>query len=237
MMGYESGFSVEQWRGMRRLSLAESVGCSDGKALAEARNRRLQGIWQDACVALAKSGTDLRPLLANLPGLASAAAAGRSLRMHAQELRKGGAEEWTQAASLLIQSARLLERAGFDGEAELAEGEAFTCIQDAVRAGSAGDAELKPTGWCFERVQVSAPPRIDLGGGWSDTPPFCFDWGGTVLNCALAIDGAYPIQTESRRIDEAVIRCCADGVGGVVEYRSAAELLEACGPGSVVSIS
>ena len=50
-------------------------------------------------------------------------------------------------------------------------------------------AEAAPSPWRFERVQVSAPPRIDLGGGWSDTPPFCFDWGGTVLNCALEIDG------------------------------------------------
>jgi fucokinase len=236
MMGYASGFGAERWRELRKLSLAESAGCADGKTLAEARNRRLQGIWQDACIALAKSGTDLRPLLANLPGLAPAASAGRSLRTHAQGLRKGNPEEWTQAASLLVQSARLLERAGLEQEAGLAEAEAFTCIQDAVRAGGMGDAGLRLTGWCFDRVQVAAPPRIDLGGGWSDTPPFCFDWGGTVLNCALEIDGEYPIQTEIRRIDQAVIRCCADGDGGVVEYRTAVELLEPCGPGSVFSI-
>ena len=113
MMGYASGYGVERWRALRRLSLAESAGCADGKALAEARNRRLQGIWQDTCVALAKSGTDLRPLLANLPGLAPAAAAGRSLRTLAEELRRGSAEGLTEAASLLMQSARLLDRAGF----------------------------------------------------------------------------------------------------------------------------
>jgi galactokinase/mevalonate kinase-like predicted kinase len=83
---------------------------------------------------------------------------------------------------------------------------------------------------------VSAPPRIDLGGGWSDTPPFCFDWGGTVLNCALEINGAYPIETEIRRIDEPVIRCHAEGHGTVAEFRSAEELMEPCGPGSVFSI-
>jgi galactokinase/mevalonate kinase-like predicted kinase len=85
-------------------------------------------------------------------------------------------------------------------------------------------------------VQVSAPARIDLGGGWSDTPPFCFDWGGTVLNCALEINGAFPIETEIRRIDEPVIRCYADGQGSTVEYRSSEQLLEPCGPGSEFSI-
>ena len=37
---------------------------------------RLQGIWHDTAVELAESGADLRPLLANLPGLAPAAAGG-----------------------------------------------------------------------------------------------------------------------------------------------------------------
>jgi fucokinase len=236
MMGYASGYGVAQWRSARRLSLAESAQCADGKALAEARNRRMQGIWQETAVELAESGTDLRPLLANLPGLAPAAAAGRLLRARANELRKGRAEELTHAASLLMQAERLLERAGFEQEAWLARAEAFTCIQDAVREGTAEDAKAVPSAWRFERVHVSAPPRIDLGGGWSDTPPFCFDWGGTVLNCALEIDGAYPIETEIRRIDEPVIRCLADGLGAMAEFRTAEELLEPCGPGSVFSI-
>ena len=236
MMGYASEYDLNRWRVARRLSLAESARCTDGKALAEARSRRLQGIWHDTAVELAESGADLRPLLANLPGLTPAAAAGRSLRSHAEELRKGSPEDLTHAASHFMQAARLLERAGFEQEAMSSEGEAFACIQDAVRRGISDDAEPLPSHWQFERVHVSAPPRIDLGGGWSDTPPFCFDWGGTVLNCALEINGAYPIETEIRRIDEPVIRCFADTHGAVAEYRSAEELLEPCGPGSVFSI-
>jgi fucokinase len=235
MMGYASGYSLEKWKAARRLSLAASAQCADGKALAEARNRRLQGIWQETVVELAEAGTDLRPLLANLPGLAPAAAAGRLLCARAGQLRRG-AEGLTQAASLLLQASRLLNRAGFEQEAVQAEGKAFTCIQNAAHEGIAGEAEAKPTPWRFQKVYVSAPPRIDLGGGWSDTPPFCFDWGGTVLNCALEIDGSYPIETEIRRIDGPLIRCHADGHNAVAEYRTAEELAEPCGPGSVFSI-
>jgi fucokinase len=97
-------------------------------------------------------------------------------------------------------------------------------------------SERRLEAWQFDRVQVSAPPRIDLGGGWSDTPPFCFDWGGTVLNCALEMNGEYPIVTEIRRIDEPVIRCNSDGNGAPVEFRTSEELLAPCGPGSVFSI-
>jgi fucokinase len=236
MMGYASSFGVEQWRQRTRTSLAEGARCADGKALADARNHRLQGIWQETAVDLAKAGSDLRPLLANLPGLGPAAAAGRALRAHADGLRAGSADDFTLAASHLMQAARLLGRAGREAEAATAEAEAFTCIQDAVRAGSTAAAEHAPVPWQFERVQVSAPPRIDLGGGWSDTPPFCFDWGGTVLNCALEIDGTYPIETEIRRIDEPVIRCVAGGEETPAEYRSAEELRESCEPGSVYCI-
>ena len=236
MMGYAGSYGLEKWRRAPRLSLAESAHCADGKALAEARNHRLQGIWQETVVELAESGTDLRPLLTNLPGLAPAAAAGRLLKARAHHLHQGSAENLTHAASLLMQAERLLRRAGFDREAAQAEGEAFACIHDAVRQGTVGDVEPALSAWRFDRVHVSAPPRIDLGGGWSDTPPFCFDWGGTVLNCALEIEGAYPIATEIRRIDEPVIRCSADGLGTTAEYRSAKELLEPCGPGDVFSI-
>jgi galactokinase/mevalonate kinase-like predicted kinase len=34
-------------------------------------------------------------------------------------------------------------------------------------------------------VTVEGPARIHLGGGSSDTPPFCPDWGGTVLNIGV----------------------------------------------------
>lgn len=235
MMGYASGYTVERWRAAQRLSLASSALCANGKALAESRSRRLQGIWQETVVELAEAGTDLRPLLANLPGLAPAAAAGRSLQGRAEKLRQGAADNWTQAASLSIQAARLLDRSGNMKEAAEAEEAAFRVIQDAVRESAIVQTTAAPSAWQFEHVHVAAPPRIDLGGGWSDTPPFCFDWGGTVLNCALEIDGEYPIQTEIRRIPEPLIRICADG-GEAIECRTAEDLLEPCGPGSMFSI-
>jgi galactokinase/mevalonate kinase-like predicted kinase len=175
-------------------------------------------------------------LLANLPGLAPAAKAGRSLRARAERMQHGTHENFTLAASYLMQAARLLSRAGLEPEATASEQGAFACIQEAVRAGVTGETEAASSPWIFERVRVSAPPRIDLGGGWSDTPPFCFDWGGTVLNCALEIDGRYPIETEIRRIDEPVIRCYADTGEAMAEYWTREELLEACEPGSVFSI-
>ena len=40
-----------------------------------------------------------------------------------------------------------------------------------------------------------SPVRIDLAGGWSDTPPYCLMEGGTVINIAIELNGQPPLQT------------------------------------------
>lgn len=36
-----------------------------------------------------------------------------------------------------------------------------------------------------DRHTVNLPLRVNWGGGWSDTPPYCNENGGTVLNVAM----------------------------------------------------
>lgn len=39
-----------------------------------------------------------------------------------------------------------------------------------------------------------SPARLDLAGGWSDTPPYCIEHGGRVVNVAVDLNGQPPIQ-------------------------------------------
>jgi galactokinase/mevalonate kinase-like predicted kinase len=39
-----------------------------------------------------------------------------------------------------------------------------------------------------------SPVRLDLAGGWSDTPPYCFLYGGKVLNLAVELNGQPPLH-------------------------------------------
>lgn len=43
-----------------------------------------------------------------------------------------------------------------------------------------------------------SPARIDLAGGWSDTPPYCIENGGSVVNIAININGQPPVQVFAR---------------------------------------
>ncbi|KAI2504222.1 L-fucokinase [Fragilaria crotonensis] len=51
-------------------------------------------------------------------------------------------------------------------------------------------------GW----ILATAPVRVDLSGGWSDTPPICFEYGGAVAGLAVTVDGMKPLSSRCRII-------------------------------------
>jgi len=52
------------------------------------------------------------------------------------------------------------------------------------------------------------PARVELAGGWSDTPPLCFlPHGGSVVNIALNIDGSPSFFARARLLQRPVIKC------------------------------
>ena len=55
-------------------------------------------------------------------------------------------------------------------------------------------------------VCADAPARVDLSGGWTDTPPICYEHGGTVVNAAITVDGARPIGARARRLSAPIVR-------------------------------
>ncbi|MEN6548770.1 MAG: L-fucokinase, partial [Armatimonadia bacterium] len=233
-MSLADGFSAAGWAALPRLSLAESAQWADSQALAEARARRLEAQWETAAVALAEEDADIRPLLANAPALVPVASAGRALMRRGEHVLAAAP---TAAASRFQQAQLLLIHAGLTDEAARARASAFASVRRAVDAAEYDDPfAAAPRQWGTEQVCVAAPARVDLGGGWSDTPPFCLDWGGTVLNLALLIDGEYPVRTTIRRLDEPLIRCLSADCADRFEYRTTEEVLVAPDPGSSSAI-
>lgn len=55
-------------------------------------------------------------------------------------------------------------------------------------------------------VWARSPVRLDLAGGWSDTPPYTLRYGGAVVNVAVDLNGQPPIQVFCRRTGERFIR-------------------------------
>ncbi len=53
-----------------------------------------------------------------------------------------------------------------------------------------------------EHHTVKLPLRVNWGGGWSDTPPWCNEHGGTVLNVAIRLNGEWPVEVSLEKIPE-----------------------------------
>ena len=233
MMRLNSAYDPAEWKRGERLSLAGSTEWADAGAIEAARERRMKASWCLAAVSLVESGADIRPLLANAPGAGPLAETGERLWRLA-----GAAEETapTDAASLYFTAGLFQAQAGLAQESDQSHEAAFRMVAKAVEMGSGrlGCAITSP--WRHDEVTVVGPARIDLGGGWSDSPPFCLDWGGTVLNLALELNGACPIQATVRRLADPVIRCISEVDGSATEYWSCEQILEAASPGNALSI-
>ena len=73
--------------------------------------------------------------------------------------------------------------------------EAFARLRDMI----VRDAGLQPVAplCTVQEDQIvwgRSPVRLDLAGGWTDTPPYCLEHGGKVVNLAVNLNGQPPIQ-------------------------------------------
>ncbi len=75
-----------------------------------------------------------------------------------------------------------------------------------------------------ETVWTSAPARIDLAGGWSDTPPICQERGGAVVNLAIDLDNRPPVHAIAKLAEEPVITVHSVDLGEHRTIRTSAEL-------------
>lgn len=81
-----------------------------------------------------------------------------------------------------------------------------------------------------EHVKVNLPVRVNWGGGWSDTPPYCNEHGGTVLNAAIRLRGCEPIEVEIRRIPELHIELASTDTGAYGTAETAEEIQDCHNP-------
>ena len=62
------------------------------------------------------------------------------------------------------------------------ENQCFRYLCDSLYEASIGKAPAEESYHITrDEVKVELPIRVNFGGGWSDTPPYCNEHGGTVL--------------------------------------------------------
>lgn len=185
----------EAWSNAPRLS-ARDLLCAPGTALRAARRRRdlrkergrqRCGDWAAACSQL-----DL--------DAAAELAAGEGWDTAAVPPADGLAAAHDNMFRFAVARRRR------DSQAETFEKKAF----ESLRGLMIEQMELHPV--CPRRnvlddqiVWGRSPVRLDLAGGWTDTPPYCLEHGGCVVNLAVDLNGQPPIQVFARISEDPAI--------------------------------
>ncbi len=73
-------------------------------------------------------------------------------------------------------------------------------------------------------VWARSPIRFDLAGGWTDTPPYCIEHGGKVLNVGADLNGQPPIQVFAKLSERPELVMRSIDLGVEERVRTYAEL-------------
>lgn len=175
----------DRWLASRRLSARAMLAACDTHAPALAREEAARrsmaddpDIWSSVPPRFDFGAlASLAPRLAQPPG-ASARLAGAHRAMY---------------------DSALAALRGDAAAAAAAEATAFRVMRDAM-VHEMVIAPVRPRRNTLEDQIVwgRSPVRIDLAGGWTDTPPYCMEYGGRVVNVAVDLNGQPPIQVFGR---------------------------------------
>ena len=122
----------------------------------------------------------------------------------------------------------------FRGDSE----KAFALLREGLCSAPTSRQEQKPVLSVADDQIVwgRSPVRIDIAGGWTDTPPYCLMEGGHVINLAIELNGQPPLQTYVRPSKEPRIVLRSIDLGAVEVVETTEQLIDFMHVGSPFSI-
>ena len=81
-----------------------------------------------------------------------------------------------------------------------------------------------------DKHTVELPLRVNWGGGWSDTPPYCLENGGKVLNAAILLNKMKPVIVIFEKINEKKIVLISEDLNAKAEFSEINKLQETGNP-------
>lgn len=129
----------------------------------------------------------------------------------------------------------------FRGEDDTAEAqEAFRLLRqgltETVKAEIENQKSPRMSVYGDQIVWGRSPVRIDIAGGWTDTPPYCLMEGGNVINLAIELNGQPPLQAYVKPCKEhhIILRSIDLGASEVVKtYEELADFYHVGSPFSI----
>lgn len=112
----------------------------------------------------------------------------------------------------------------------------FKAVSDYILNASNNNSSIHFKDKSADNVTVSLPLRVNWGGGWTDTPPYCIENGGTVLNAAIKLDGKLPVLVTVNRTDNNKIVLVSRDLNAYGEFDSIEALQDTGNPFDLFSL-
>ena len=184
---------VLAWRNANRKSLCSGFNEADPYALIDWEKRMQELVRMDKMAKLIRSGDSA--------GKAKDVLRTDKLTKIQQEWLEKHLERNDFSESMRLHYYIGTALGGTTGEKHIAE--CFKVIQHAILNSVMDTLQYNEN--CrivTDKHTVKLPLRVNWGGGWSDTPPYCNEHGGTVLNAAILLNGEMPVEVTLERLDE-----------------------------------
>ncbi len=210
--GFAPPEDVEQWRRMKRVSLYSSFNQADVTGFIPWKRDLQDRILVDSFVQRIQNGEDYVPAMQDVFG-----EKGITEKQFCLLMERAERSDFFLKVKLLYDIAGIMRRHEHTfGETtfDTVEDYCFAQIRSALLAQTHTTPVRRGTHRITEdRVDVHLPLRLNWGGGWTDTPPYCNEMGGVVLNAAIKLNGILPIQVTVKKIPELCVELESEDTG------------------------
>lgn len=217
LQAYEQGFPIKD----ALVSLKDSFNMADVTAILPWQDKLNDKVRVESLLEAIDNKTDLKQAFISCGGNISPRVE-RLLLKEADRLDSRNLEQFSRKIRIYYMLS-LVKETYMDN--------CFDTIGKAVLDTAVAGLECsRETKLLKEESIVRLPVRVNWGGGWSDTPPYCMEHGGTVLNAAVLLDGNYPIEAIARRIEGNRIVLASADSGAEQEFTDIKQLQDSSNP-------
>ena len=190
---------VSEWKSLKRYSLEESFQIADASVLVPWEEKLENRILIERFLNRLRAGEHYVDSLKTF-GITELDEKQFDMLMEMAE-KELPFEEKIRVLYSISRSMKFMKKNFHGISYDQIEQKCFATIQQEIfRASNVN--QVKKYKIAENQVKVSLPVRVNWGGGWTDTPPYCNEKGGVVLNAAILLNGQEPIEVELRKLPE-----------------------------------
>ncbi len=190
------GGDFDRWKTASKKSLCSGFNDADPQAIIDWQERMSDLVRMDEIAELIDCDAPAQNVESILNGSPLTKIQEKWLDNKINSLELGNLKDFSKAI-------RLYHYIGVAADSDELKKKCFKTISDTVLASTLDNLKFNENiKIVSDKTVVKLPLRVNWGGGWTDTPPYCIEHGGKVLNAAVSHNGRLPVEVTMIKIPE-----------------------------------